>query len=473
MIKYRLEHLMYALRFLDAGVIVFSYVTPYFIMAVFGPHIYASEFKLMTYNHIWLLLMSISIWLVTLNSFHFYNSFLDKTYFNILRLSKSCIISTSIIFLVLELSTPNIHDIVFTSAFCLLTSSLLFIERHLFDIFLLRREKKNQFCRNIAIIGTGFSARYYSDQLSAHPQWGIKLCGYIEDLRGLSDDQDLNGEMLGKINELPFILENNPIDEVVVAMDLHQSHSLGFIINTCEEIGVDVALAPLPLGADSSKVYYTAFPKMPLMVLSTTPLHNFQIIVKNIIDFSAALTLLTLLSPIMLLIAALIKVNSQGPIFYSQIRCGLNGRRFKMHKFRSMYVDADQRLNELLTQNQHDGPVFKMKNDPRVTGVGYWLRKLSLDELPQLINVLQGTMSLIGPRPPLPHEVFSYKSSQRRRLSVVPGITGLWQVSGRSDIDFQKWIELDLYYIDNWSLWLDFKIFLKTIPVVLQGKGAY
>jgi len=279
--------------------------------------------------------------------------------------------------------------------------------------------------------------------------------------------------MLGKINELSFILENHLIDEVVVAMDFHQSHSLAFIIKTCEEIGVDVTLAPMPYGADISKVYYSEFNQMPLMVLSMTPLSQCQLMVKNIVDLLASLVLLIALSPLMGLIAMLIKLNTPGPIFYSQIRCGLNGRRFYMHKFRSMYVDADQRLSELLTQNQQSGPVFKMKNDPRVTSVGYWLRKLSLDEFPQLINVLQGHMSLIGPRPPLPQEVLAYQASQRRRLSVVPGITGLWQVSGRSDVDFQKWVELDLYYIDHWSLWLDLKIIIKTIPAVLQGKGAY
>jgi lipopolysaccharide/colanic/teichoic acid biosynthesis glycosyltransferase len=175
---------------------------------------------------------------------------------------------------------------------------------------------------------------------------------------------------------------------------------------------------------------------------------------------------------VLLATALLIKFTSPGPVFFFQERVGLNGRRFKMIKFRSMYADAEQRLAEVQQHNEMDGPVFKMKNDPRITSVGRWFRRLSIDELPQLWNVLVGEMSLVGPRPPLPNEVERYERWQRRRLSMKPGVTCLWQVGGRNEIDFQTWMKLDMEYIDNWSLFLDFKILLKTISVVLTAKGA-
>jgi lipopolysaccharide/colanic/teichoic acid biosynthesis glycosyltransferase len=167
-----------------------------------------------------------------------------------------------------------------------------------------------------------------------------------------------------------------------------------------------------------------------------------------------------------------VKLSGKGPVFYHQERVGLSGRLFKMHKFRSMLSDADKRLHEVMAHNEMTGPVFKMTNDPRITKVGRWIRKFSVDELPQLWNVLVGEMSLVGPRPPLPKEVELYERWQRRRLSMKPGITCLWQVSGRNDIDFETWMKLDMEYIDNWSLILDLKILFMTIPVVIFAKGA-
>lgn len=194
---------------------------------------------------------------------------------------------------------------------------------------------------------------------------------------------------------------------------------------------------------------------------------------KRALDLVVASTALVLVSPIMLVTAILIKLDSPGPILFRQTRVGKWGETFPCYKFRSMYVDAEQRLRDLLARNEVDGPVFKMKRDPRVTRVGRVIRKLSIDELPQLINVLKGEMSLVGPRPALPHEVAQYTYDQLRRLNAIPGITGLQQVSGRSDVDFKRWIELDLEYIAEQSLLKDIEILLKTIPVVLLSKGAY
>jgi len=194
---------------------------------------------------------------------------------------------------------------------------------------------------------------------------------------------------------------------------------------------------------------------------------------KRVLDVSVASVALVAASPLMALTALAIKLESPGPVLFKQIRVGKNGEPFSCLKFRSMYVDAEARLRELASQNEADGPVFKMKRDPRVTKVGRIIRKLSIDELPQLINVLRGDMSLVGPRPALPSEVAQYTYEQLRRLHAIPGITGLQQVSGRSDIDFKRWVELDLQYIAEQSIWTDIVILFKTIPAVLFSKGAY
>jgi exopolysaccharide biosynthesis polyprenyl glycosylphosphotransferase len=190
------------------------------------------------------------------------------------------------------------------------------------------------------------------------------------------------------------------------------------------------------------------------------------------IDVVGVLFMLIFALPLMAAVAAAFVWESAGPILFKQTRVGRNGRRFVMYKFRSMVADAEKRKQELLHLNEMKGPVFKIRKDPRITRVGAFIRSTSLDELPQLLNILLGDMSLVGPRPPVPSEVEQYEAWQRRRLSVKPGLTGLWQVSGRNNVDFEKWMELDLRYIDNWSLTLDFKILLRTVPVVLSRSGA-
>ena len=189
-------------------------------------------------------------------------------------------------------------------------------------------------------------------------------------------------------------------------------------------------------------------------------------------DIVFSIFLLTVLSPIMLIIALIIKLTSKGPIMFKQNRSGLNGRQFTLYKFRSMIVGAEVKKRELMRANEMDGPVFKIKHDPRITTIGRIIRKTSMDELPQLFNVLKGDMSIVGPRPPLPVEVELYQLWQRRRLSLKPGLTCIWQVSGRNNIKFERWMEMDLEYIDNWSLWLDLKILFRTFFVVLTGYGA-
>ncbi len=200
---------------------------------------------------------------------------------------------------------------------------------------------------------------------------------------------------------------------------------------------------------------------------------HFQMTFKRIIDVVVASVLLALLAALLIVVAFAIKIDSPGPVFYPHVRVGHNGRRFRMFKFRSMVVDADKAKQGLLSQNETDAPLFKISNDPRRTRVGQFIRRFSIDEFPQLINVLQGHMSLVGPRPGLPDEAAQYDSNDAHRVVAVPGMTGLWQVSGRSLLSFEEMVELDVQYARNWSIWLDLMTLIKTVPVILGGKGAY
>jgi exopolysaccharide biosynthesis polyprenyl glycosylphosphotransferase len=244
------------------------------------------------------------------------------------------------------------------------------------------------------------------------------------------------------------------------------------IINLCEQQGIIIRLLSDLFDLKIAKSYVDSLDGIPLITLHAVPLGQLPLLVKRTLDIMISSIALLLLLPLLLAFSILIKLDSKGPVFFIQERMGLNKRKFKLLKFRTMINNAELLQEQLRNFNEVSGPVFKIKNDPRLTRVGRWLRKTSVDELPQLINVLKGDMSLVGPRPPIPREVEQYQLKDRRRLSMKPGITCLWQVNGRSNVSFERWMELDKEYIDNWSLWLDFKILAKTIPAVIRGSGA-
>ena len=240
----------------------------------------------------------------------------------------------------------------------------------------------------------------------------------------------------------------------------------------CEIQGVKAHIAADFFNMNIAHCISSDIEGIPLLGFNTTGGEEWQLLLKRMFDIIISILLLIILSPLFLIIAVFIKSFSQGPVIFRQVRRGLNGRKFVMYKFRTMIDGAEHKQNELKVFNEMDGPVFKMHNDPRVTRFGVFLRRSSLDELPQLFNVFKGDMSLVGPRPPLPSEIEKYEIWQRRRLSMKPGITCLWQANGRNNVDFDKWMKMDLEYIDNWSIGLDFKIMLKTIPAVLLSVGA-
>ena len=280
--------------------------------------------------------------------------------------------------------------------------------------------------------------------------------------------------VLGTLDELPGLLQKKIVADEIIFLGLQRPDLAEFeeMVRLCEDLGVRVRIAADFLPSKTSRISLEFLENLPLLTFSTVPDHSVSIVAKRVLDFVVAALILILCLPLMLLSALLIKFTSPGPVFYRQVRCGLYGRRFRLVKFRTMVEGAEDRLWEIRHLNEMEGPVFKMRNDPRVTPLGRYLRKFSIDELPQIWNVIKGEMSIVGPRAPLPEEVEHYSVKQRRRLSVKPGITCLWQISGRNDIDFNQWMELDLHYIDNWSFWLDVRIMLRTIPAVFTGRGA-
>ncbi len=321
--------------------------------------------------------------------------------------------------------------------------------------------------RSILIVGSGAESRWLEQRINGYKDWGLRVLGFI------STDSEVRGRVLGRLEDLPKIIGQNIVDEIIfIASKLEDLERFEEIFPLCEEQGMKMRLTANFFPSSIARLSLEYLDDIPLITFSTVPDHGWALFVKRVIDVVVSAVLLVVLSPFMLLVALLVKLTSEGPAIYKQTRCGLYGRPFTLYKFRSMIKGAEDVLWEIKRFNEMGGPVFKMRNDPRVTPLGRFLRKWSIDELPQFWNVLKGEMSLVGPRAPLPDEVREYTRWQRRRLSVKPGITCLWQVSGRSEIDFAQWMKLDLEYIDNWSLLLDFKILLKTIPTVLLARGA-
>jgi len=324
--------------------------------------------------------------------------------------------------------------------------------------------------RNILVIGSGPRARYAEQVITRHREWGLRIAAFVDDGEP-EGGPAIAAERVHKFVDVPALLRDEAIDEALVACPLSMLPSIAPVVQACAIGGVPVTLL-------SDLFNHLPAPRMcyfdTLAALSFAPVHHNEVklALKRLVDIVGAAVGLLVAAPFLGLAAIAIRIDSPGPIFFRQPRCGLNGRRFRIVKLRTMCVGAEERKVELLHLNEMDGPVFKITYDPRVTRVGRWLRRWSMDELPQLWNVLRGDMSLVGPRPPTPDEVVKYELTERRRLSMRPGVTCVWQVSGRNQICFSEWMKLDLHYIDNWSLLTDLRLLLRTVPAVLFRRGA-
>jgi exopolysaccharide biosynthesis polyprenyl glycosylphosphotransferase len=324
--------------------------------------------------------------------------------------------------------------------------------------------------RYYAIVGSGPHAAQLVRLIRAQ-EYGMRLAGYVLE-EGAPPPED-GSVVLGRLPELADLLEQHVLDELLVAVPRERLPSMEDAILTAEELGVPVRISLDVMKFGRARMSVGEIAGVPMLALHRTPSDTLALAMKRAFDVVSSVALIALLAPLYAVIAAAIKLDSPGPVFFRQRRVGLNGRTFEILKFRSMYADAEARQEALLAHNEMSGPVFKIAKDPRITPVGRLLRRASLDEFPQFWNVLRGEMSIVGPRPPIPAEVRQYKRWQRRRLSMKPGITCIWQISGRNEIDFDRWMELDMQYIDGWSLWRDLQICLRTIPALITARGAH
>lgn len=355
---------------------------------------------------------------------------------------------------------------IFSFAFVLAEKVLIY-----FAMYSMRSQGRNQ--RHLLIVGTGQRAAGFIRKIKAHPEWGINIVGAIDDEPGRGIERVDGVKIVGGLKDIPTIFRNHAIDEVVFVVPRLRLHYLEDAIRDCEVEGVSVTIAVDLFDLKIAKSYQTEIDGIPLLTFKTTIPNEWELFFKRVMDLVISGICILIFSPLLLIGSCLIKLTSKGPVFHKQERIGLNGRKFVMYKFRTMYLGAQEKLSQVNIYNEIYEPKWKNAKLQLITPVGRVLRKLSLDELPQFFNVFLGHMSLVGPRPTLPNEVKQYEAWHRRRFSMRPGLTCLWQVKGRRKIKFNEWMKMDLEYLDNWSLWLDFKILVKTIPAVLFGGGAY
>jgi exopolysaccharide biosynthesis polyprenyl glycosylphosphotransferase len=358
--------------------------------------------------------------------------------------------------------------------FGLMSFALIGGMRLVLRLNLRRLRRRGHNVKTLLIVGGGLRGRQFARRVNRRQDLGYRLLGYV-DSDPVYAGCDLEGApLMGTIEELPRILANEVIDEVAIALPIKSQYmQIEAAIMLLEEQGITTHLLSDLFPQKLARSQPTDFDGVPIISLHSAPLFSWRTEAKRIFDFVSATFLLLLTAPLLLLVALAIKLESEGPIFFVQERVGLNKRRFRMLKFRTMQRDAEARMKDIEHLNEKTGPIFKIRNDPRVTTIGKWLRRTSIDELPQLVNVLLGDMSIVGPRPLSVRDALGMEEAwQKRRFSVKPGLTCLWQVSGRSNLSFDQWMQLDLQYIDSWSLELDMRILLRTIPAILLARGA-
>jgi exopolysaccharide biosynthesis polyprenyl glycosylphosphotransferase len=370
----------------------------------------------------------------------------------------------------IRLVTPTFLAVFFACSVVVTTLSRVFLRHALRRVRLHGRN-----LRNVIIVGTNPRAIRFAKNIEARPYLGYRILGFADDSWGhLQAFRKTGYPLVADLKQLPEYIRTQVVDEVFVCLPLKTYYGeAAQIVDLCETQGIIIRFLSDLFNQRIAHSKVARFQDNYMITFHTGSMGGWPIFLKRAMDFLGSLLLILVFSPLFLLLAVLAKVFSPGPVFFQQERLGINKRRFRVYKFRTMVPDAEKRQADLEHLNEMDGAAFKIKDDPRVTPIGRFLRKTSLDELPQLFNVLKGDMSLVGPRP-LPvrdYEGFD-QDWHRRRFSVRPGITCLWQVSGRSDVTFDQWMKLDIQYIDQWSLWLDLKILAKTIPAVLKGTGA-
>ncbi len=472
MLRQRAKAIETGLFVLDLLVTTGAFLLTYWIRNQFPEPYFRELFPIDHYLK--LLLLILPTWTFFLHYFNIYRSYrTTRIHKEAWALFKVVAVSGLVLgFGIFLLKYNDVLSRMFILCFLLLNLAFFVMMRVGIRVFSRWVRRKGYNFRNMIIVGDDERALEFARMVEQTRWWGLRVLGFItvED-QGAIPDIRKRYPVLGRIEELEQIVMAEVVDEVVFLVTRQKLAELENVFLFLEDVGVKARVALNFFPNVIARAELSSLNDIPLISFSTIPRDGVPLFLKALMDRVGSLVLLILLSPFMAMIAVLIKLTSPGPAVIRQIRCGLHGRRFVIFKFRSMVRDAERLREQLMPLNEMDGPVFKIKNDPRITPVGKWLRRTSLDELPQLFNVLKGDMSLVGPRPPLEEELARYERWQMRRLSMKPGLTGLWQVSGRNEVDFKRWINMDLEYIDNWRLELDLKILLKTIPVMLLGKG--
>ena len=352
--------------------------------------------------------------------------------------------------------------------------TLQFIQRALAERFRGSLRRAAGTATSVVVVGSGTRATELARDIEASERHGLKLVALIDCDRESASRVTLSRPYpVYPLAALPHLLTDQPVDEVTFTVPVERLREMRDVIALCDEHGVTTRVVADFFPHEHSRVHFDRFGDLPMLTFSITPASDLQLFAKRVSDALLATAGLMALGVPMLVVAVLVKFTSRGPVLFRQQRCGLNGRLFTCYKFRSMVADAESKLRGLEHLNEKNGPAFKISDDPRLTPIGGFLRRYSIDEWPQFWNVLKGDMSIIGPRPALPSEVSQYEIWQRRRLRMRPGLTCLWVIRGRDRLDFNEWMQMDLEYIDRWSLLLDLQVLARTIPVVLAGKGAH
>jgi exopolysaccharide biosynthesis polyprenyl glycosylphosphotransferase len=396
-------------------------------------------------------------------------TWLDETH----DLLRGTVTGTATMMIVVFLYPPFFYSRLIFGYAGLLIFAFLSLSRLLQGAIRERLRRRGIGVRRVLIVGAGEIGRTVMRNLMAQPDMGYEVVGFVDDAPEKSHTDMGRLKALGDTANIPDVVVEHGIDEVIISLPWISHRKIMRVMAQCERQNVGVKLVPDMFQISITRVQLEVINGIPLIGVREPTISGWNRAVKRTIDVFVVALGLALLWPFLGLIALAIKLDSKGPVIFKQVRVGRDGAEFLLYKFRTMQEGAEEKRQHLSHRNEALGPIFKIREDPRCTKVGRFLRRSSLDELPQIYNVLRGEMSIIGPRPPLPTEVARYKPWQRRRLEVSPGITGLWQVSGRSDLTFDEMVLLDLFYIENWSLLLDLKIALRTVPTILLGTGAY
>ena len=475
----RRKFLLSAMKFFELSIMVFCL---YF--AMYG---FPREINIPSLSHVGqaridaievvLFACAIYLWKVIFSIFNLYSSRrLSRIPKEILDVFRATMIGTALIMLtanVLQINSLTLNRIFlfWCGSFSVIVSSRVLLR------YLLRRIRTHgRNLRHVLIIGTNPRAIQLAKKLISKPEIGYRFVGFVDDQWiGIKRFKRTDYQLVCDLNGFQDFLRERVVDEVIVALPLKSFYDQAYrIIAICEEQGVIIRyLSNIFDVRNRSDPRFDSLESYSVIKLSRETIYGYPSVAKRLMDITLATILLIILFPIFIAMAVAIKITSPGPILFIQERVGYGKRIFRLYKFRTMVANAERQQTHIQDLNEASGPVFKIKNDPRITPIGKYLRKFSIDELPQLINVVKGDMSIVGPRP-LPvrdYKGFS-KDWHRRRFSVRPGITCLWQVNGRCKIQFEEWMKLDMEYIDHWSLWLDLKILLKTIPAVFRGIGA-